>query len=144
MVRKAFKIVAAGAIAAGLLSGCGGNEKEAGTAKTESVAVILDWTPNTNHAGLYVALEKGFYSAEGLNVDIIQPSEGATATLIAAGKVYGGWGSPSEEAVLKAVMENNGADFGKLQRVDIGSDDFFAATSKNIDFAWIFIGKRFD
>ncbi|WP_212758618.1 ABC transporter substrate-binding protein [Paenibacillus sinopodophylli] len=191
---RSLKLLAVGVVATGILAGCGSNEKGAGAAKTESVTVILDWTPNTNHTGLYVALEKGYYSAEGLDVDIIQPAEGTTATLIAAGKgdfgvsyqedvtyaltskdplpikavatliqhntsgfaapkdknitsakdfegkVYGGWGSPSEEAVLKAVMEKNGADFGKLQQVDIGSDDFFAATSKNIDFAWIFEG----
>ena len=27
----------------------------------KKVTVVLDWTPNTNHTGLYVAKEKGFY-----------------------------------------------------------------------------------
>ena len=41
------------------------------------------------------------------------------------GKVYGGWGGPSENAILQAVMENNGADYSKLNPVTSGADDFF-------------------
>ena len=52
----------------------------------EDVTVILDYVPNTNHTGMYVALSKGWYEEEGLNVEIIEPTEGATATLIAVGK----------------------------------------------------------
>ena len=56
------------------------------------------------------------------------------------GKTYGGWGSPSESAILKAIMEKDNADFSKLKIVDAGTDDFFAVTKKNIDFEWIFYG----
>jgi ABC-type nitrate/sulfonate/bicarbonate transport system substrate-binding protein len=42
---------------------------------TSQVRVVLDWTPNTNHTGMYVALEKGWYSEEGLSVEIQQPPE---------------------------------------------------------------------
>jgi len=38
-------------------------ENSDGTSLTK-VRVMLDWTPNTNHTGLYVALEKGFYHEE--------------------------------------------------------------------------------
>ena len=31
-----------------------------------TVTVALDWTPNTNHAGFYVALSHGLYAAAGL------------------------------------------------------------------------------
>ncbi|EPZ62385.1 NMT1/THI5 like family protein [[Clostridium] sordellii ATCC 9714] len=48
--------------------------------------MVLDWTPNTNHTGLYVALEKGYFKDEGLNVEIVQPSEGGASTLVATGK----------------------------------------------------------
>jgi len=27
----------------------------------KEIRVLLDWVPNTNHTGLYVALEKGYY-----------------------------------------------------------------------------------
>lgn len=50
------------------------------------VTVVLDWVPNTNHTGLYVALEKGFYKDLGLNVEIMQPPEGGALSLVASGK----------------------------------------------------------
>ena len=43
---------------------------------------ILDWTPNTNHTGLFVAAELGYYAEEGLEVDIKQPPEDSTSDLI--------------------------------------------------------------
>ena len=52
----------------------------------EKVTVVLDWTPNTNHTGMYVALEKGYYEDSGLDVEIIQPPEGGALSLVAANK----------------------------------------------------------
>lgn len=47
---------------------------------------MLDWTPNTNHTGLFVAKELGYFKEEGLeNVEIVQPPEGSTTALIGAG-----------------------------------------------------------
>ena len=54
------------------------------------------------------------------------------------GKSYGGWGSPAETAVLKALMAQYDADFSKIQMVNIGDADFFASMERGIDFAWIF------
>lgn len=185
-----------GCLAVGSLVGC--SPKDSGDSskgdELEKVTMVLDWTPNTNHTGLYVALENGYYKEEGLDVEIVQPSDGGATTLVATGKAdfgisyqeeltyaktsedplpikaiatviqhntsgfagpssknitsvkdfegktYGGWGSPSEEAIFKAVMKKNNADYNKLKIVDTGSDDFFSATTKNIDFAWIFEG----
>ena len=36
----------------------------------KQIKVLLDWFPNTNHTGYFVALEKGYYKAEGLDVRI--------------------------------------------------------------------------
>lgn len=201
MKKRILSLITVLTLFAVVMSGCGtGKTENANPAQTtaekslEKVTAILDWTPNTNHTGLYVALDKGYYKEEGLEVQIVQPSEGGTATLVATGKgefgvsyqedvtyaltgdeplpikaiatviqhntsgfaapaskniksvkdfegkTYAGWGSPSEEAVIKAVMEKNGADYSKLKNVTAGSDDFFAATQKDIDFAWIFEG----
>jgi ABC-type nitrate/sulfonate/bicarbonate transport system substrate-binding protein len=52
----------------------------------QKITVLLDWFPNTNHTGLYVAQEQGFYRSEGLEVDIIQPPEGGHIQLLAAGQ----------------------------------------------------------
>jgi ABC-type nitrate/sulfonate/bicarbonate transport system substrate-binding protein len=158
------------------------------------ITVLLDWVPNTNHTGMYVAIEKGFYQEEGLEVNIIQPSEGGPAGLIAAGqgefgisyqeqvtyartsgeplpvvaiaaiiqhntsgfaspkekgierprdfegKKYGGWGSPVEEAMIRALMENDQADFNETEMVTIGAIDFFAAVQEYVDYTWIYYG----
>lgn len=50
------------------------------------VRVLLDWTPNTNHTGLFVAEELGYYQDAGLDVEIVQPTEGGALSLVAAGK----------------------------------------------------------
>ena len=177
-----------------MLSGCGSSKKSEGEEGLEKVKVILDWTPNTNHTGIYVAKEKGYFKDLGLDVEIIQPSEGSSLQLVAAGKgdfaityqedltyartsdspmpvkaiatiiqhntsgfaspkeknietvkdfegkVYGGFGGPSEKAIFQAVMEKAGADFSKLTTVDVGTEDFFIATKNNLDFEWTFEG----
>ncbi|MBN9622019.1 MAG: ABC transporter substrate-binding protein [Actinobacteria bacterium] len=53
---------------------------------TQTVSFQLDWTPNTNHTGLYVAQEKGLYEKAGINLEILPYSEGSADTLIGAGK----------------------------------------------------------
>lgn len=55
------------------------------TAKTELV-ISLDWVPNTNHTGLYVAQDKGYFAEEGLEVKIVQPSEDSASTLVATNR----------------------------------------------------------
>lgn len=47
------------------------------------VVISLDWVPNTNHTGLYVAQEKGYFADQGLAVKIVQPSEDSASTLVA-------------------------------------------------------------
>lgn len=75
--RKLASILSVALLAAAL-AGC--SQKSADTTR-----VVLDWTPNTNHTGLYVALEKGYYADEGLNVEILQPPADGALTLLAAG-----------------------------------------------------------
>ncbi|HUZ02219.1 MAG TPA: ABC transporter substrate-binding protein [Thermomicrobiaceae bacterium] len=38
------------------------------------VSVALDWYPNSDHAGLYMAREQGYFTAQGLNVNLYTPS----------------------------------------------------------------------
>ncbi len=192
-IKKYISIILAGALMLTTLSGCSKKEEKSAN-KGEKVTVVLDWTPNTNHTGLYTALENGYYKDQGLDVEIVQPPEGGAASLVASGKadfgisyqeevtyaktsddplpikaiaaviqhnssgfaspkdkniktpkdfegkIYGGWGSESETAAIKAVMEKTGADFDKVTIADIGQDDFFTATTNSVDFAWIYEG----
>ena len=70
------------------MAGCGGAEEEpAGeSGDLEKITFVLDWTPNTNHTGLYVAQEKGYFEEAGLEVEIIQPPENGVEGVVGAGK----------------------------------------------------------
>ncbi|MCL2721667.1 MAG: ABC transporter substrate-binding protein [Treponema sp.] len=57
-----------------------------GCIKDDTIRVLLDWTPNTNHTGLFVALEKGWFAEEGLKVTITQPPEDNALILLALQK----------------------------------------------------------
>jgi hypothetical protein len=47
----------------------------------EEVTVALDWTPNTNHVGFYVAQARGMYRELGLAVKFVSPhSDGYKTT----------------------------------------------------------------
>ena len=70
-------------LTAALLSGCPQNPPSAEDHLTR-VRVVLDWTPNTNHTGMYVALEKGWYAELGLDVELIQPPETGALALVGA------------------------------------------------------------
>lgn len=54
------------------------------------ITIVLDWTPNTNHTGLYVAQVKGYFEELGLEVEIVQPPEDGAASLVASGKAQFG------------------------------------------------------
>ncbi|MBE6789582.1 MAG: ABC transporter substrate-binding protein [Ruminococcaceae bacterium] len=55
-------------------------------ADTEKITFVLDWTPNTNHTGIYVAEKLGYFAEEGLSVEIAQPPEDSSVVLTASGK----------------------------------------------------------
>lgn len=95
------------------------------------VTVMLDWTPNTNHTGLYVAKEKGFFKEQGLDVDILQSGDPGPAQLVAAGKVD--FGVSYQEQVtnaraenvpivsLAAVIQHNTSGFASLKKAGLTS-----------------------
>jgi ABC-type nitrate/sulfonate/bicarbonate transport system substrate-binding protein len=64
----------------------------------------LDWTPNTNHTGLYVAQEKGWYAAQCLNVQILPYSANVSPdTLVSSGQAFAGISS-TESIVADAAV----------------------------------------
>lgn len=66
------------------LAACG--EKNPGGGQAAKLTICLDWTPNTNHTGLFVAQAKGWFAEAGLEVDIVQPPEDGATALCAAGQ----------------------------------------------------------
>ena len=51
-----------------LLAACGGKSEN------DKISLALDWFPNSNHAGFYMAQEMGYYEDEGLKLDIVVPA----------------------------------------------------------------------
>lgn len=89
--RTAAVLTAAAMISMTVLTGCGAKE-ESSAAKNdlEKITFVLDWTPNTNHTGLYVAQEKGYFEEAGLEVEIVQPPEDGAEVLVSSGKAQFG------------------------------------------------------
>lgn len=71
----------------------------------EDLTLVLDWTPNTNHTGFYVAQELGYYQEEGLNVSIVQPPEDGAALLVASNKAEFGIGM--QDSLAEAFISHS-------------------------------------
>lgn len=66
------------------LAACGAKTEE--PKELQKITLSLDWTPNTNHTGIYVALSKGYFKDAGLDVTVVQPSQNSAAAMCAAGQ----------------------------------------------------------
>jgi ABC-type nitrate/sulfonate/bicarbonate transport system substrate-binding protein len=103
-----------------LLAGCGSE------AQPEKATLSLDWVPNTNHTGLYVALDKGWYAEEGLELDIQIPSDPAAALKqVASGNTEFGVSFEEEVTIARsndipvvsiaAIIQHNTSAFVSLK-----------------------------
>lgn len=87
-----------------MLTGCGQDSSQTDKQNLTEVTFVLDWTPNTNHTGLYVAQAKGYFEEEGLNVNIVLPGEAGADQTVAAGKAD--FGISAQEAVTEARVQD--------------------------------------
>jgi ABC-type nitrate/sulfonate/bicarbonate transport system substrate-binding protein len=69
----------------------------------KKVTIALDWTPNTNHVGLFVAKAKGFYSDAGVDVEIMPYSDTSAGTLVANGVANFGISGPISQFTQRAA-----------------------------------------
>ena len=99
-MKKIISLLFAAVLAFGMLTGCGAKEE---TANLEKITFVLDWTPNTNHTGLYVAQEKGYFEEAGLEVEIVQPPEDGAVVLVASGKAQ--FGVSFQDSLAPAFVE---------------------------------------
>lgn len=114
-----------------ILTACGGTKDKDEGGALEKVQFVLDWTPNTNHTGLYVAQEKGFFKDAGLDVEILLPGEAGADQLVAAGKAQ--FGISAQEAITDArvqdipivsiatILQHNTSGFASLKKDAIES-----------------------
>lgn len=104
-----------------LLSGCakGGKEDHIGDDNLKHIDLVLDYTPNTNHTGIYVAIEKGYFKDAGFEVSVIQPPEDGADGLVASGKAqygvayqdmmanYLGSSNPLPVSAIATILQHN-------------------------------------
>jgi putative hydroxymethylpyrimidine transport system substrate-binding protein len=84
-MRRAVALLAAVLAFAGV-AGCGGGGAEPGAPK--GATLVLDFTPNAVHSGIYAALAEGFYKGAGVDLKVQTPGESTDAPkLLGAGKV---------------------------------------------------------
>ena len=102
----------------------------------DTIRLALDWLPNTNHTGIYVALAQGWYEEAGVDLEILPYSGVATTTNISSGQAdVGISGAESVLAAaavgepvvsIAAIMATNTASFAVLASSDIDSPADFA------------------
>lgn len=93
-----------GLLLVAVLAGCGGASRGSSD-DLEKMILILDWYPNADHAGIYLARSQGFFEDAGLEVEIQQPSDpAAVLQLVAAGRR--GFGVSYENEVTNAVARD--------------------------------------
>lgn len=127
-----------------LISGCSNDNRakdnDSGEEDLKKVTVVLDWTPNTNHTGLYVAKEKGYFAEEGLDVEIIMPGEAGADPIVASGKAE--FGVSAQEAVTLARSE--GIPLVSIAAViQHNTSGFASPVEKNIESPKDFEGKKY-
>jgi ABC-type nitrate/sulfonate/bicarbonate transport system substrate-binding protein len=99
-------------------------------AELTDVTLMLDWVPNTNHTGLFVAQQEGYFEEEGLNVDIIQPGEVLAEQAVVGGQAD--FGVSFQEQItlsraqsgtplvsIAAIMQHNTSGFASRGALDV-------------------------
>lgn len=102
------RIILAGLLLTMLLSLVGCKNETASVKKEEKktkITFVLDWTPNTNHTGLYVAQEKGYFEQAGLEVEIVQPPEDGARALVASGAAQ--FGVDCQDTMVTTIQGEN-------------------------------------
>lgn len=94
LTRRAFFSTAA--MSATMLAACASGKDEEqvmdgdGSQPTTKVSFVLDYAPNVNHTGLYVAMDQGFFKEEGIEVEVMPvPADGADALVGSGGADMG-------------------------------------------------------
>ena len=103
---------------------------------TFRIVLALDWTPNTNHTGFYVAKALGYYKDEGIELVIEPPSDNYNNEETPARRVVNGTAdmciAPSESAISCYLSR----DDNKIKPIAIAAilqTDTSAIVTNNVD-----------
>ncbi len=134
MLKKRFITLGVILSMAASLCGCGQKTQDGKSSENlKEITVVLDWTPNTNHTGLYVAQEKGYFEDAGLKVSIVQPPDDGATDLVASGGAQFGIDfqdtlaaafssdSPLPVTAVAAILQHNTSGLISLEEKGIDS-----------------------
>ncbi|GAA6123643.1 ABC transporter substrate-binding protein [Bifidobacterium psychraerophilum] len=79
-----------------------GASNDAGSDTTPSISFMLDWTPNTNHVGVYAAQALGYYKDAGINVNVLPTAQAGAETSVENGVADVGFTTLSNVAAFNA------------------------------------------
>lgn len=135
MIGRVHRILAGFVVAIAVLStatACGSD-----SASDDTIRFALDWTPNTNHTGLFVAQQRGFFAESGLDVEILPYNNTAVDTVVDAGNAQFGISTHNSSTFSRASGAHTISVLAPLQRwatgigVRAGRDDI--ASPKDLD-----------
>ncbi|MBL8775606.1 MAG: ABC transporter substrate-binding protein [Acidimicrobiales bacterium] len=89
-------VVAAGACSSDGDQASGGD----GRGEPREVTLMLNWTPNAQHAGIYAAEELGYYEDVGIDLEIVEPAATGVEPVVATGEAE--FGIAQAESLLPA------------------------------------------
>jgi ABC-type nitrate/sulfonate/bicarbonate transport system substrate-binding protein len=100
------------------------------SASAAEIDFLLDWVPNTNHTGLFVAEEMGWFAEEDIDVNFIQPGTNMSVEqVVGAGRADLGisfqeWVTPARVqgvpvVSLAAVIQHNTSGFAVLEEKNV-------------------------
>ncbi len=164
----------------------------AGASGLQSLRIALDWTPNVDFLGIYVAINNGYFTKEGIKPVIIPYSGTPGETLIEAGKtdlaftyppsipayrasglkyravaglaqkntielavlqsspytspaqlsgkLYGGFGVPSDEPIIDAIFKKLGVEHPVFRQVVLNGSAYQALEAKRVAYTTMFGG----
>ncbi|WP_432278691.1 ABC transporter substrate-binding protein [Nocardia carnea] len=110
-LRRSLAAVAVVLTALSALTAC-----TAGTGDDHTIRFALDWTPNTNHTGLFVAQQRGFFAEAGLDVEILPYNNTAVDTVIDAGNAEFGISTQNSSTFSRASGGRTLSVLAPLQR----------------------------
>lgn len=107
MIEKAKHLTAAGLAVCLLVGAYGARASAAGAASRvpamQSASIVLDWYPNSDHGGLYTAMQRGYFARRGVAVIPRVPSDtSAQIRLVAAGRAAFGYSYETDLLAARA------------------------------------------
>lgn len=131
-IRRALagSVVALSALTA--LTACG-----ADTSSDETIRFALDWTPNTNHTGLFVAQQQGYFADAGLDVEVLPYNNTSVDTLVDAGNAEFGISTQAQSTFSRASGARTVSVLAPLQHwatgIGVRTDRADIASPKDLD-----------